>query len=93
MNIHLTLDLPPEAAERLKAESPDLSQAIREAFALDLFRRGILDRPGLGQVMGLDRFETFALLKSHGIFPDAPTHDDVDEDVRSINELIGQPRP
>lgn len=93
MDIHVTLDLPPEAAERLKAETPDLSQAVREAFALDLFRRGILDRPGLSRVLGLDRFETLALLKRRGIFRGALSHEEVDADVKSINELLGSPRP
>lgn len=92
MEIHLILDLPPEVAERLKAESPDVSQAVREVFALDLFRRGILDRPGLSQVLGLDRFETLALLKRHGIFQGALSHEEVEADARSINELIGPPR-
>lgn len=93
MDVHVTVNLPPGAEERLRAESPDLPAAIREAFALDLFRRGILDRYGLSQTLGLDRFETFALLKRHQMFDGTLTHEDIDADVRSINELIGPPRP
>ena len=58
MNITLTVNLPPEVEERLRAESGDLSSAIRESFAVNLFRRGILTHHDLGQVLGLDRFET-----------------------------------
>ncbi|WP_165222679.1 UPF0175 family protein [Aquisphaera insulae] len=66
-------------------------QEIRETFALDLFRRGILDRHGLSRALGLDRFETFALLKRHQIFEGALTHADVEADVRSMDELLGPP--
>lgn len=93
MNINLTVNLPPEAEKRLRAESPDLPAAVREAFVLDLFRRGILDRKSLSETLGLDRFETFALLKRHQIFEGTLTHEDVAADVKSIDELIGPPRP
>lgn len=92
MNVNVSINLPPEVEERLRAESPDLAAAVGEGFALDLFRRGILDRYGLSQTLGLDRFETFALLKRHQIFDGTLTHEDVDADVKSINELLGPPR-
>jgi predicted HTH domain antitoxin len=93
MTIHFTSSLPPEVEERLRAEVPDLSGAVREAFAIDLFRRGILTHHGLGQVLGLDRFETDALLKRHRVADGSLTHEDVDADVRSLDELLATPRP
>jgi hypothetical protein len=93
MNVTVTVDLPPDVEERLRAQRPDLAAAVREAFALDLYRRGVLDRHGLSQALGLDRFETFALLKRHQIFEGTLTHEDVDADVKRINELLGPPRP
>lgn len=93
MNISVALNLPPGVEERLRSESGDLSVAVREAFALDLYRRGILDRHELSETLGLDRFETFALLKRHQIFDGSLTHEDVDADVRSIDELLGPLRP
>ena len=92
MNVTVTVNLPPDVERRVRDESPDLAAAVSEAFAVDLFRRGVLDRRGLGQALDLDRFETFALLKRHRIFDGALTHEDVDADVRSINELLGTPR-
>ncbi len=92
MNVNVTVNLPPDVEKRLRDESPDLGAAVSEAFALDLYRRGVLDRHGLSQTLGLDRFETFSLLKRHQIFEGALSHEDVDADVRSINELLGPMR-
>jgi hypothetical protein len=41
----------------------------------------------LGQSLGLDRFETDALLKCHEVTEHSITHEDVDADVKSLNEL------
>lgn len=92
MDIRVDVNLPPDIEARLRAESGDLSAAVREGFVLDLFRRGLLTRFGLSQTLGLDRFETYALLKRHQIFDESLTHDDVDSDVAAARELLGTPR-
>jgi predicted HTH domain antitoxin len=92
MIINFAFNLPPDVEERLRAEVPDLSGAIREAFAIDLFRRGILTHHGLGQWLGLDRFETDALLKRHRVTEQSLSHEDVDADVQSLDELLASPR-
>jgi predicted HTH domain antitoxin len=84
MNISFDVNLPPGIEERLRAEAPDLSAAGREAFAIHLFRRGILTHHGLGQTLDLDRFETDALLKHHGVTEQSLRHEDVDADVQSL---------
>jgi predicted HTH domain antitoxin len=93
MNLSLTLNLPPEVEERLRAESGDLSSAVRESFAINLFRRGILTHHQLGQVLGIDRFETDALLKRNGVTEYSLTHEDIDADVSSLKEFLGLPDP
>ena len=93
MTISLTFSLPPEVEERLRTEIPDLNGAVREAFAVDLFRRGILTHQGLGRSLGLDRFETDALLKRHRVTERSLSHEDVDADVRNLDELLTSPRP
>jgi hypothetical protein len=92
MDINVTVNLPPKLEEQLRAESGNLSTAIRDGFALELFRRRLLSRQGLSQMLGLDRFETYALLKHHQIFDGSLTHEDVDADVASARELLGIPR-
>lgn len=43
------------------------------------------DRLGLGQTLGLDRFETDVLLKRHRVTEQSLSHEDVDADVQSLN--------
>jgi predicted HTH domain antitoxin len=93
MTITPALNLPPEVEERLRAESGDLSSAVRESFAINLFRRGILTHHQLGQVLGLDRFETDALLKRNDLTEYSLTHEDIDADVRSLKEFLGLAHP
>jgi len=92
MNINIAVNLPPDVEEQLRDESGGLSMAAREAFVIELFRRGILSHYDLGQSLGLDRFETDALLKRHKVTEHALTHQDVDADVKSINGLLAPPR-
>jgi hypothetical protein len=48
MNINVDLNLPPEVEERLRATTPDLPSAVREAYAVDFFRQGVLTHYELG---------------------------------------------
>jgi predicted HTH domain antitoxin len=93
MNISVAVNLPRDVEERLRAESGDLAAAVRESFAINLFRRGILTHHVLGQVLGLDRFETDALLKRNEVTEYSLTHEDIDADVRSLKEFFGPARP
>jgi Uncharacterised protein family (UPF0175) len=90
MNVNIAVSLPPGVEERLRTESGDLSTAAREAFTVELLRRGILTHRALGQSLGLDRFETDALLKRHEVTEHVLTHEDVDADVECLNELLAQ---
>src|SRR5439155_19048931 len=93
MNITLTVNLLPEIEQQLQAESGDLSSAVRESFAINLFRRGILTHHEIGQVLGLDRFETDALLKRNDVTEYSLTHEDIDADVSSLKEFLGLTHP
>jgi predicted HTH domain antitoxin len=93
MNISLAVNLPPKVEERLLAESGDLSTAVRESFAINLFRRGILTHHELGQMLGRDRFETDGLLNRNGVTEYSLTHEDIDTDVRSLKEFLGLAHP
>ena len=92
MNVNFAINLSPDVEERLRVESGNLSDAAREAFAVELFRRGILSHCGLGQSLGIDRFETDALLKRHCVTEHTLTHEEVDADVKGLNELLAASR-
>lgn len=93
MDVKLTVEIPPDAESRLMAECPDLPGAVREGFLVNLFRRGMLAHAELGQALGLDRFETDALLKRHAVTEQSLTHEEVDQDVRGLRGLLGPARP
>jgi predicted HTH domain antitoxin len=93
MNISIPINLSPEVEERLRAESRDLSSAVRESFAVNLFRRGILTHHEVGQELGLDRFETDALLKRNQVTEYSLSHEDIDADVNSLKQFLGLTRP
>jgi predicted HTH domain antitoxin len=92
MDLNVSMNLPPEVESQLQGDDLGLAAVAREAVAVNLFRRGLLTHPQLGQILGLDRFETDALLKRHQIWEHSLSHADADADQRSIDELIGPPR-
>jgi hypothetical protein len=93
MELTVSVNLPPEVEHELGPERSRLSVVAREAVATDLFRRGLLSHAQLGMTLGLNRFETEALLKRHQVTEHALTHEEVDAELESINELVGRPRP
>lgn len=87
MSLSVSFNLPPEVEDRLRRESRDLNTDVKEAFALELFRRGTLSDYELSQILALDRFETDAWLKRHGVFEGSPTVAEVDEDRRTLDRV------
>ena len=85
----VTLELPGELERRLRAKTPELGDDVRQVYAVELFRRGVLSHFELGRMLELDRFETDALLKRYQVSEHGLTHRDVDADVNSLNELLG----
>ncbi len=83
------LELPSELEQRLRAKTPELGDDVREVYAVELFRRGVLTHFELSRMLGIDRFETDALLKRYRVSEHGLTHDDVDADVKSLDELLG----
>jgi predicted HTH domain antitoxin len=83
----LTIQLPSEVERRLRAETPDLDDRAKEAFALDLFRKGKLSHCELSQVLGFDRFETDAYLKRNNIFEGSLTMEDLESDSQTLERL------
>ena len=89
----VTINLPDEIERRLRTELPDLDAQVKEAAALDLFRRGRLSHCELSKVLGLDRFQTDAYLKSHNVFEGSLTMEDLQEQTRTLDRVLGPVRP
>jgi predicted HTH domain antitoxin len=87
MSFTVRLDLPPDVEQRLREESPDLSEEVKEAYVLELFRRGRLSHYELSKILGLDRHETDAYLKRHNVFEGSLTLKDLEADFQTLRTL------
>ena len=92
MSIRITLDLPSDVEQRLRGQSQSLENDVREAYCVELFRRGKLSHFELAQSLGLDRFETDALLKRHNIVEGSLTKEDLEQDWQTLRSLFGTKR-
>ncbi len=90
MALNVTLDYPPDLEEKLLRETPNLNADVKEAYALELFRRGKLSHCELSRILGLDRFATDAFLKRHKVFEGSPTMDDLESDRRTLEGLMNK---
>lgn len=90
MALTITFNLPPNVEERLRSETPDLDADAKAAYALELFRRGQLSHYELSQALNLDRFETDAYLKAHGVFEGSLTMDDLEADRQTLQRVLAK---
>jgi predicted HTH domain antitoxin len=88
----VTFDLPTDLEQRIRGEVTDLGQAAKEAFLIDLYRRGTVSRYQLAQALGLDRFETKAMLKRHGVTEGSLSPEDLEADHQTLERTLGPVR-
>lgn len=88
MSLTIHLNLPPDLEERLRSEGCDVSTEVKEAYVLDLFRRGRLTHAELGRALGLDRTETDAWLKRHHVIEGSLTMEDLQRDRRTLDQVL-----
>jgi hypothetical protein len=88
MTVNVTFDLPSELEEKLACNAAELSADVKEAYAIELFRRGLLDHYQLSQVLGLDRIDTDACLKRHEVFTGSLTMEDLEDDYRTLQRFF-----
>jgi predicted HTH domain antitoxin len=81
-------DLPPELEEELKSSARDVVHDVKEAYALELYRQEKINHVQLSRLLGLDRFETSALLQKHKIYVGALTMDDLEADYQTLSALF-----
>ena len=86
----VTIDLPPDVEQRLRAENVDLDGAVKEAMLVELYRQEKLTHYELSQALGLDRFEADAVLKKHNVTIDLPTPEELDANLRRLREIVAQ---
>jgi predicted HTH domain antitoxin len=92
MSLNVTLDLPAEVEDRLRRETTSLEADVKEAYVLELFRRGRLSHFELSQALGLDRFETDAFLQRHQVWDGSLTMKDLEADRQTLERVMGKGR-
>jgi hypothetical protein len=70
MAVTITLEIPEDLAEIVRAEGRDLSRAALEALVIEAYRARRISDAQLRNLLGLSRLEADALLKRHGVWLD-----------------------
>ncbi len=67
--MNVSFDIPQDIEQRLRSTKAgaDFSRDAKEAYLVDLYRQHKIAHHQLGEALGLDRFDTDALLKRHGV--------------------------
>jgi hypothetical protein len=72
----VTIELPDELVEQIRASSGDIGRRLLEAFAVESYRSNALTGWQVQQLLGLkDRFELDAFLKQAGVFREYSAED------------------
>ena len=88
----VTIQLDAALEAQLRREVGDLDQVAKEATLVDLFRQGKLSHFELTQALGVDRFETNAILNKHGVHEGSLTLEDLEEQRLTLDRVLGPVR-
>jgi hypothetical protein len=88
----IRFELPVSIAKTLQDRLGDLDQAAKEALLVQAFRDGKLSHYELSQALGIDRFETDALLKRYKVTEGSLTFDDLEADRQTLERVLGPVR-
>lgn len=67
------VEIPEEVERLLRARYSDLDEKAKVAMLVELYRQDKLSQHELSLALGMDRFETEALLKLHNVVEDLAT--------------------
>jgi len=88
----IQIQLPGDIEQQLRRELGDLNRVAKEALLLQAFREGKLTHYDLAQALGLDRFQTNAFLRRHNVFEGSLTLEDLEEDRKTLDRVLGPVR-
>lgn len=86
----VTIDLPANVEQRLRAASPSLDAEAKETLLVELYRQDRITRYELSLALGLDRFATDAILKQRQATKDLPTAKEIEGDLVKLRHMVGQ---
>ena len=83
----VTIHIPDDLAERLRAQGGDLSRRILEMLALEEYKGGRITKPELRHMLGFETsFELDGFLKAHGVWIDY-TSEDLERERAGLQRL------
>jgi plasmid maintenance system antidote protein VapI len=85
----VSFQLPSTIEEHLRRELVDLDQVAKEAALVEFYRQEKLTHHELATALGLDRFETEALLRRHRVTEDCVTLEELDDQLTTLRKLTG----
>jgi predicted HTH domain antitoxin len=88
MPLTVTIEFPIDVEEKLRQDGSNLNAAVKEAFTIDLFRRGRVSHYELSRILELDRLETDAWLKRHNLYEGSPTLSDLEADRETLDRVM-----
>mgnify|MGYP006270851453 CR=1 FL=1 len=87
--VSISFDLPAAVEDQLRRELADLDVAAKEAALVELYRQGRISHHQLGLSLGIQRHETDALLKQHGVVEDLPKAEEMAGQIATLRRLVG----
>jgi predicted HTH domain antitoxin len=85
MTIHF--DIPKDIEAALAGEGADPNFEARQAFLIELYRRGRIGHSALAEAMGMSRYALDGLLKARGIWLDT-TAEEVFADIEGLRKQL-----
>jgi len=83
----VSVEVPAEVARILKAR--DLSKAVRELVALELYREGLVSLGKAAEIAGLSLWEMMELMARKGISIRYEP-EDLEEDLKTLREVLSK---
>jgi len=85
--MNVTVEIPDDLADRMRADGGDLSRRALEGLALEEYRTGRLTEYQLRRLLGFEtRYELDGFLKAHQIWADV-TIEDLRQEMRDLESL------
>jgi predicted HTH domain antitoxin len=86
----VVIEFPKDIEESLREANPNLEHDAAEAYAVELFRKGTFSHYELSRALGIDRFETDAVLIRHNCYEHSYGKADLEEDRKTLRRLFGE---
>jgi hypothetical protein len=83
----ISFDIPDSIDEQIRRVIPNLDDAAKEAFLVDLYRQGRLFHSEFANALGIPRYDADGVLQRHGVV-DELTVEDLNEQIRTLDHLL-----